>query len=184
MTDEIATQTEAGEGVDSARADLLSQLKTLHNEAKAEHHLDLPIPGYRKLLWARFRPFPVEKTEVRIRQFQGAAGGGNRPMALQIACDTLIDACEQLMLLPARFAGDIGEDGANLMPIDAEATPFIAFDQRLEPLFEIANPGGTARGVIVGLFPTEQSIVDMNIRIQRWMSNITEDVNDTLMGNF
>lgn len=172
--------------IDDERASLLAQLQDLHTAAKAEHHLDLAVPGYRNLLWARFVPFSIEKTEAKIKEFQKAKG---KPVLLGAACDTLIEACQQLMLLKPEFGGgtaeaDIGEGGVNLMPIDETAVPPIAFDSRIEGLFNIDNPTRTARGVVMGMFSTEQAILAMNIRVGQWMQDVTAEVDDDLMGNF
>jgi hypothetical protein len=177
---EVEYQQEVEEEVAPAndeRADLISQISQLREEAKKDHKLDVPIPGYRNLLWARFRPFPVEKTEAKVRQLQQQRG----PVLLGSSCDVLIDACEQLMLLPARFKGDAGEDGENLIPIDPVSP--VGFDQRAAELFKVPNPGGTARGVVIGLFSTEQAVLGMQVRISQWMQDVTSESDSTLLGN-
>jgi hypothetical protein len=175
---EDRTQEQSEEGV-TERDDLLAKLRGLHKEAKAEHHLDLPIPGYQNLVWARFRPYEVAKSESKIKEFQKIK---NSPLLLKAACDTLIDGCEQIMLLPEKFGGDIGPDGENLIPIDAEAVPLIRFDSRLEELFNIENPSRNARGVVTGLFPTEQSVLAMHVRVSQWMEDVTIESDETLLG--
>lgn len=159
------------------RADLLAQIAELREEGKQEHHLDIEIPGYKSLLWARFRPFPISQTETKIQQLQKVRG----PKLLDASCDVLIDACEQLMLLPARYNGDIGEDGKNLIPID-DSSP-VGFDQRAAELFKVPNPGASARGVIIGLFATEQAILALQVRVSQWMQDVTRETDESLLGN-
>ena len=163
------------------QSDLLAELQDLHQQAKEAHWLDLAVPGYKDLLWARFRPFPVEKTEAKIAEMRRVARQGG-PVVLNSSIDTLIDACEQLMLLPKKFNGDIGPLGENLIPIDEAAVPPIGFDSRIEPLFKLSNPSKTARGVVLALFPTEQGITAMNVRVSQWMQDVTRETNEDLLG--
>lgn len=166
-----------------SREDLISQIRELHEEVKAEHHLDIEIPGYKNLLWARFRPYEVAKMEPRIKQIQKQSRRG--PALFSSACDTLIDACEQLMLLPAKFGGgteeaDIGLDGCNLIPIDDDIP--VQFDERLERMFNLDNPSHTAKGVIRSLFATEQGVLAMHVRVQQWLADVTLEASEDLVG--
>src|SRR4051812_45975261 len=86
--DELSTrQTE--------KEQLIGQVRDLRVEAKKDHHLDLPIPGYQRLLWARYRPFPSSKSERGAAELRKAASQG-LPIMLNASIDTLIDACEQI----------------------------------------------------------------------------------------
>lgn len=165
----------------SEKANLLAHVRELREAAKRDHHLDLPIPGLNDLVWIRFRPFPFEKTERKSAEFQKLMG--KQPIAVKAACDTLIDACEQVMLLKPEFNGDIGEDGVNLMPIDEDALPPIGFDQRLAEAFGIPiTPGMTARQIVLAMFPTEHAVVHMNIRVSEWMQDVTRKADGGLLG--
>lgn len=171
---------------DDERAGLLSQIQDLHSEVREDHWLDLPIPGYRNLLWARFRPFAVEKMESKMPQLRRDAKAG-LPILLASSIQTLIDSLQELMLLPARHGGgtdqaDIGEKGVNLIPIDPDALPRIGFDERLVPLFKLTPVERSAAGVVKALFPTEQSITAMNVRVSQWMQDVTREINDDLLG--
>ena len=70
---------------------LMGQLRAMREEAKADKYLDLDIPGYKGLLVARFRPYPVAKSEAKADQLRKQMG--RRPILLQMACDSLIAAC-------------------------------------------------------------------------------------------
>lgn len=164
----------------SERANLLARVRELREEAQGDHHLDLPLPGLGDYVWARFRPFPFEKTERKIEEFRRAQG--KQPIIVKAACDTLIEACEQIMLLPERFKGDPGQGGANLIPIDDEAVPPIRFDERLAEAFGFNKPSMTARQVVRAMFPTEQSIVAMNVRVSEWMQDVTRESDQQLLG--
>jgi hypothetical protein len=159
-----------GNGSGDARATLLATLREKREANKAEHHLDLDLPGYDGLMVARFRPFPVEKTERKMAEFQKLQG--KQPILLKVACDTLIDACEQVLLRK--------EEGAEPFPIDDEAMPPIGFDSRLSELLEFK--ADSARQVVLGIFPTEQSILAMNARVSQWMADVTSETDRGLLG--
>lgn len=159
-----------GNGAADERATLLATLRKRREEAKADHHLDLDIPGYDGLMLARFRPFPIEKTERKMAEFQRLSG--KQPMLLKSACDTLIDACEQIMLRK--------EEGGEPFAIDDDAMPPIGFDQRLAELLEFK--ADSARQVVLGLFATEQAVLAMNVEVSRWMQDVTRKTDEGLLG--
>lgn len=161
---------------------LIDQIADLRDEAKKDHHLDLPIPGTRNLLWARYRPFQSAKTERKTAQYRKQMERGGA-VVLTAACDLLIDACEQIMVLPAHFQGDPGDQGENLTPID-DAIP-VQYDSRLADLF-IKNPQErafikTARQVVLAMFPTEQSVISTNITVTQWLNDVTKDADGELI---
>lgn len=158
---------------------LIDQIAGLREEAKADHHLDLPVPGYDKLLWARFRPFPSAKTEKKAAELRKAAQRGE-PIMLSASMDTIIDACEQIMVLKPEFAGDKGLDGANLIPIDDEVP--IKFDTRLAELLKFGDGIKTARDVLLGLYPTEQSILGQSVTIAQWLQDTSRKTDEELLG--
>lgn len=160
----------ASDGEINEDGDLLATLREKRTALKEDHSLDLDLPGYDGLLVARFRPFPLEKQEKKMAEFQRAQG--KQPILLKAACDTLIDACEQLMVRKP------GQDEP--VPIDPDALPPIAFDDRAAKLFKFEAK--TARQVVIGLFPTEQSILAMNIRVSNWMTDVTRETDEELLG--
>lgn len=174
----LPTGPEPAEVETPPQANLIAKVRELREIAKGDHFLDLPIPGLGDHVWARFRPFPAEKTERKMAEFQRLQG--KAPVILKAACDTLIDACEQIMLLKEEFEGDPGTDGENLIPIDPDALPPIAFDSRLAQVFEFEAP--SARHVVQAMFPTEQAIIAMNVRVSEWMQDVTKKVDGGLLG--
>lgn len=158
------------EGENGPVRDLIGTLRAKREALKEDHWLDLDLPGYDGLLVARFRPFPLEKQERKMAEFQKAQG--RSPILLKAACDTLIDACEQLMVRK-----NPGEDP---VPIDEDALPPIAFDNRAAELFGFTAT--TARQVVMGLFGTEQSILAMNVRVSQWMTDVTREADEDLLG--
>jgi hypothetical protein len=189
MTDATMTGALAGEGAsqvpddptqgegqgnspESARSTLLTTLRAKRDALKADHYLDLDIPGYDGLLVARFRPFPIEKSEAKAKQLQKLQAA-NAPVLLKSACDTLVDACEQLMVRT--------ETGGEPKPIDPDADLPIAFDSRAAEMFGFQAT--TARQVVIGLFGTEQSIVAMSVEVSRWMTTLKRETDEDLLGN-
>jgi hypothetical protein len=163
-------------------ASLLGQLKQIHHDlVTTEFHKDVDVPGYQKLLWMRFVPYPVAKGGRRAKVMRKRFENDDPELVLDSACDTLIDALEQVMLLPPKFAGDPGKDGKNLKPIDDE-TP-VKFDTRLNEIFDLGvDKNGGARGVVRSLFPTEQGIVSVAVELSDWLRDVTRDSNEEFLG--
>lgn len=178
-----ATSNGGGSKKEELKA-LISQVADLREEAKKDHHLDLPIPSLDDLVWVRYRPFPAAKTEQKTAELQRIRERGGAIM-LMASCDTLIDACEQVMVLPPRFNGDIGFEGCNLVPIDDELP--VQFEERLVELFvknaDERSAIKTARDVVRAMFPTEQAIIAQNVEVSQWMQNVTKKSDRDLVGN-
>ena len=172
-----------GQEVDAERASLLAQLGEIRQDIKENAEpLHLDIPGYKDRLWVRFRPYSISKTESKVRSMQRAQEK-KRPVLLAGACDTLIDACEQVMLLPERFGTEIGEKGENLIPIDP-VTP-VGFDQRLAQLFKVPGADGLkeARQVVVAMYPTEQAILRASVTVSEWLNGeLNQEADEDFLG--
>jgi len=173
-----------GGALEVERQSLLDQLAETRQEIKEQAKpLHLDVPGYKDQLWVRFRPYSISKTERKVRALQSGVNK-KKPMLLAGACDTIIDACEQVMLLPERFHGDIGEDGKNLITID-DVVP-VGFDQRLAQLFKVpgADRMTEARQVVMAMFPTEQAILKMSVTVSEWLNGeLNEDADEEFLGN-
>jgi hypothetical protein len=181
---DLANDVFGASTVNEKAKSLFGQIGDAIQDSKRDQHLDLAIPGTNELLWARYRPFPVAKTEAKTDEMRRAHERG-RPVMLQAACDTLVDACEQLYVLPPEFEGDPGNDGENLIPID-DTIP-VRFERRLVELF--LKPKGidtghikTAREVVLSIFPTEQSIIASNVEVSTWMMNLNRRTNADAVG--
>lgn len=161
-----------GNGDGGARANLLTTLRAKREEAKADQYLDVDIPAYDGLLVARFRPFPIEKSERKANELRKLREA-HAPVLLKASCDTLIDACEQLMVRT--------EVGGEPKPIDPDTDVPIAFDSRAAELFGFK--ADTARQVVIGLFPTEQAIVKTSVDVSVWMTTLQRESDEELLGN-
>lgn len=165
-------------------ASLMDQLADIRQEIKEEAKpLYLAVPGYSDRLWGKFRPFSIAKTESKAAAVAKAAKR-KQPIALAASCDTIIEACEEVMVLHERFGGDIGPDGENLIHIN-EVVP-VRFDKVLAELLKV--PGveriTNARQVIKALFPTEQSILRYAVTINEWLNGeLSEEADEEFVGN-
>jgi hypothetical protein len=176
-------ETFGGSTLNPAAKNLIGQIGEAIEESKRDQHLDLAIPGTNDLLWARYRPFPVAKTEAKTEAMRKAVERG-RPVMLAAACDTLADACEQIMVLPREFQGEPGEEGENLIPVD-DTIP-IRFELRLAQLFlkdaELLKRLKTARDIILAIFPTEQAVIAANVEVSTWMQNLNKRLTGEMVG--
>jgi hypothetical protein len=167
---DVEEQTE----VQVERLSILDQLGEIRQEIKEQAEpLDLEVPGYKGLLFVRFRPFPVARTERKVEQFQRQVKK-KQPIVLNSACDTLIDACEQLLVK--------NTDG-ELIPIDEDMP--VGFEQRLAEMLKMpgADQMTSARQVIKGLFPTEQSILKMASTVNEWLQGeLNEEADEEFLG--
>jgi hypothetical protein len=180
----VEVTSNGGGGKSEELKSLFEQVADLREEAKKDHWLDLPIPALDNLVWVRYRPFPAAKTEQKQAELQRISERGGAIM-LRASCDTLVDACAQIMVLPPKFDGNIGPKGENLVPIDDEIP--VQFEQRLVELF-VKNPEEragikTARDVVLAMFPTEQAVIAQNVEVSRWMQDVTRKSDSDLLGN-
>lgn len=170
--EDIDIETNSNGSTDDTSA-LIGQIKDIRKKiAKGDFKKDLPIPGYGNLLVARFRPYAIAKSERKSKGLRDRAER-DEPFLLDASCDTLIDACEQIMVQKP------GWDEPR--PIDDEMP--IKFDARLAELLDIELPErGGARAVVKALFPTEQSIIATSIEVTRWLNTVSGEVNEEALG--
>lgn len=184
MTEPTAAQepTEHGDGEPPIPEDsLLGRLADIHQEIKTkEYFKDVAIPGYDSLLWIRCRPYDLGKRGgKRMSQMRRRVENNDPYVILDTACDTLIDACDQVMILDPKFNGDKGPEGENLKPLDDEIP--VKFDSRLSTLLKLGDTKG-ARDVVKELFPTQQSIVTVSAEVDRWLRDVTKDADGDFLG--
>jgi hypothetical protein len=186
-THDLADQPLGGSTINKTAESLFDQIGEAIQESKLQKPLDLPIPGTNDLLWARYRAFPVAVTERKQEEFRKASERG-RPILLAAACDTLVDACEQIMVLPKQFDGEPGKDGENLVPID-DTIP-VRYEKRLVDLFlkakmgeDYVNQVRSAREVVLAMFPTEQAVIAQNVEVSQWMMGVNRKAPEEALGN-
>lgn len=158
----------AGQAVDGSQS-LLDSVIASREEIRGEHHLDLEVPGYKGVLWLRFKLIPFKQTEQmgeRLRRESKKL----ESMTLTGAIDTLIAGCEQVML----------KDGDTLHPIDPAAEPPVKLEQRLAELLRFE--ADTARKVVRELFGNDYAITQTAVRLSRWMTDTTREVDEDFLG--
>lgn len=176
MSDESAETLQASQASSSdtasQRSSLLDQLGEMHEELRTDRHLDLDIPGYEGKLFARFRPYSIDKSEKKARAMQKRQQRG-QPVILEAAIDNIIEACEQLFVR--------SDDGREL-PID-DTVP-VVFEKRLAQMLKFDDSSiNTARDVVIMLFPTQQSILKISTEIGEWLNTASKEADEGLLGN-
>lgn len=151
------------------RSILLGQLRQMHQEAKSkDYKLDLEVPGFQGKMVARFKPYNISKSEKKSDILRKRMEAGEAIM-LDAACDTIVDAC----------AGIYVRVNGELKPLDDEEP--VVFNARLGELLGISG-ATTGRKVIKALFPTEHAITAMAIKVNQWLTDVTQEVDEEFLG--
>jgi hypothetical protein len=167
--DQVIEAEEPTNGKVSDVDSLLRGVRELRQEKlSADHFLDLDVPGYNGLIVARYRPYNINRSEKRSLSMRKRMERGD-PVLLDSACDTLIDACDEIFFR---------KDGKLIKP-DEGAT--IRYDQQLADLLEITN-APSARDVVKSVFFTDQSLINQSIAVEEWLKNAFQEVDDDLVG--
>jgi len=153
---------------------LFDQLKEIRkNLVETEFVQDFDIPGYNGMLVVRCRPYEISKSERKAMVLRERSSRGESVL-LDAACDTIIDATEQVM---------VRKPNGEIVPIDDELP--VKWDERLSQLLGLnvpPPPQGTARMVVKTLFPTEQSITALSMEITTWLRDATKGLDQAVLG--
>jgi hypothetical protein len=167
----VDVEDEPTAAVDSSST-LLAHVREQRDKKLAEdHYLDVDLPGYDGLLVARFVPFPVAKSERAAPSMRKKMDKGE-PILLDSACDTLINACEQIMVRKPGETDPIAIDDENP----------VRFDSRLAELIGLGK-SETSRQVVKDLFFTEQGIIAVAMTVDTWMRDVTKEADEEFLGN-
>lgn len=155
------------------RSVLLDQVRQRRQEIlSTDYYKDVDIPGYLGMLVARFRPYTASKSERHSKSLRQRVER-DEPVILDVSCQTLIDACEQVMVRKGR--------DTEPMPIDDEVP--VKFDARLAELLRIdLGPAGGARAVVKALFPTEQAVIATAMEVDQWLRDVTREADSVVLG--
>lgn len=159
------------DGLSGDALTVMQQLRDQREELKSgDHILDLDIPGYNGMLVARYKPVRFEIIEKLTRRAQKEAKRFNISMNLLASTDTLIEACDQIML---RVNGE-------LTPIPTGSGLPVRFDSRLSEAmgFEAEE----AREVVAGVFGNEFGVITHNVQYSTWLRDVTKEVDENLLG--
>jgi hypothetical protein len=172
---EAAVEEVAGSNGVPDKENLLAGVRKLRDERVGEDHKkDLDIPGYDGLLMARFRPYQMSKSERAANSLRERAERGD-PVILDVACDTLVHACSEILVRKNKDSDPIS--------IDDEVP--VRFDTRLSEVLGLGvpePPKGKARDVVKALFFTEQGIVAMAMTVDAWLRDVYKEVDEELLG--
>lgn len=177
-TDELPAHSQ---GFNEPKVDLadsmMSALREQYETLAKSNTVDLPIPGYNGMLWARYHLLDVQNDMKKIgrrirKQFKEV-----EDQIFYVNLDAMILACEGLYY---------DRDGEKLSLAeglaDGNDEP-VKYDQRLAtflgwPLEEVAS----ARDVVKRLFKNESAIIEHGRQLNDWMRDTTKDVNDDFLG--
>lgn len=148
---------------------ILDQLVAAREEAVDNQTVDLELPGYKGLLWARYGLLDnsqLGKIAKRVkRQYKK-----QEELVLALSCDILIAACEGFY--HRNENGDleaITRDGEVLNYTNAGE--FLKFE------------APTARLSVIQVFAgNEIAVIDQQVRLARWMRNTGIEVDADLLG--
>lgn len=153
------------------RANLLGVLRQVHQESKAkDYKLDLEVPGMQGLMMLRFRPYNTGKAERKADALRKRMEAGE-PILLDAACDTLADSCAEVFVRKSR---DLKWE-----PLDDEDP--VKLDARLGELLQFSG-ATTPRKVVKQLFPTEQTITAMAVKVSNFLTDINQEVDEEALG--
>jgi len=163
---------EQGASVLDERSVLLDQVRERRQQIlTTDYYKDMDIPGYIGMLVVRFRPYSASKSERHSKSLRKRVEA-NEPVVTDVSCQTLIDACEQIMVRK--------DSESDPIPIDDEVP--VKFDARLAELLRMGENVQGARAVVKALFPTEQGIIAMAMEVDQWLRDVTRDTDETLLG--
>lgn len=142
---------------------VLAKLRAARAKLEANRTVDIEIPGWSGLLFARYKQLSYEDW----RPLTAAERGPQSPTEeLVTAWDTLIAACECIMI-----ANDEGE----LEPLGDGK---VRFDSRLADLLPLASGSDddpvipeTPHEIVAAVFPNEPSVIGQRDQYIYWLAN-------------
>jgi hypothetical protein len=164
---------------------VLDQINEIREELKGQHHLIEEIPGYKGLLAIRFNNVGTEVTESvgkKLRKELKARGGEGE--ALLGSIETIISATDMILVKDPGHAACIKDDKGEPLPwrpIDPTAQPPVRWDRRLQPLLKF-TADGTRESVLSVFGPNEHGILQMSLKLSRWLGDVTRDVDEDFLG--
>jgi hypothetical protein len=158
---------------------LLDEIRDLREEAKRDHHLILEVPGLKGKLGVRYKVIDSDQTEKIAKRLRKVKQSRN----LIGSIDTLITACDQIVVHdPGHVKCLLDDDGelTEWRPIDPSSPIPVRFDSRLAEILHL--PSSEAREIVAAVFQSDLSIIQQNVRVSRWMTDTTREVDDDLLG--
>jgi hypothetical protein len=130
----------------------------------------IDVPGYNGMLGIEYNYIDSETTETISRAVaKETRSHGGKGITLLASIDTLIEACRRVVI-----RGATDQDWRS-MPPDP-----VVFDSQLSET--LGYDAGSSREVVLGLFGSEHAIVQQYMKLSAWLTNVTQDVDDALLG--
>lgn len=137
------------------------------------HTITLEVPGYKGLLGIDFQYIGTDVTEKIARKIaRNTKSVNGEGSSLLASLDTLIAACREVMVRdnPDQVWRSI-KPGYVPVKLDTRLSEILKYDARDQ------------REVVLGLFGSEHAIIQMNVQLSRWLTDITRKVDeDFFMG--
>jgi hypothetical protein len=168
-TDVLHNSQEAAALTSGDQPSILDQLVAAREEAVDNQTVDLELPGYKGLLWARYGLLDnsqLGKIAKRVRRQYKKA----EEQVLAMSCDILIASCEGFYHRTENGElQSITKDGDVLNYHNAG--DFLKFEV------------GSARQSVIAVFAgNEIAVIDQQVRLARWMRNTGIEVDSDLLG--
>lgn len=151
---------------------LADRLRTKRKQAIEDTHADLPIPGYDRELWVRYRVLDSNEM-ARIGKNVKRQAKKEEDRLLLSAVDTLITACEGFFQSMDRTAESLEPivHNEHQLKYDEDLADFLGFT------------AGSARQVVMGVFAeNDPQVIQHSVIVQRWMANTDYDVLSDILG--
>lgn len=158
--------TEAPEIESRAGSSLLDELRAKRAEATQDRRLELDVPGYEGLLVVRYRPTTWEEDKKISEKLERSK---NPRKELYAALDTLITACDQILLRK--------HDGT-LVPIEQEdpsqGDEPVRFDGRFAAIMGLET--GSAREVVLATFKHNHRAIGVHgEELGKWLAEVNSE---------
>jgi hypothetical protein len=154
--EDLQNEAAAGMRDDAEPNSIVARLRELRAEFQADVSVDLPVPGYRGELVARYAPLPWNI--IRALAIRGDKGRRNPENAPMIAADALANAC-----IGMYYRGVGGE----LEPVLHQGDP-VRYDKGLAYVLNLE--GETTREIVRAVFPDTTSLVAHYGALMEWQS--------------
>lgn len=157
-------------------ASMMDQIRAQHKKLADSQDTIISVPGYEELLAVKYRVLDVQREINDINRRTSREFSDPIVAALYSTLDAMARACVEIFAVR-------GDDNVPLSEAFGPDTPPIRYDQKLAEFMDFKDVE-TAREVILRLFAeNEPMIMDHGIRLNRWMTNTSRQVNDSFAGN-
>ena len=147
----------------------LDVLREKHASITVDRRVELAIPGYGDLLFARYRPVPYR--EIKAARKKASRRGDDPEAEVNFAARVLMDACETIL-----YRDDPGDD---LVPLHTRVESFgdepVKFDPRLLKAVGVDDPPARPIDVVRLVFKNTYAVVSHFNEYEAWLRGNEDD---------